>query len=161
MKKGSCIVKFRCENFLRFIWEAAFFSNAMNLKRKINFIWMSIFFSGSAFGNIMFSFFDVVNDERYIRDSELDRKMVFYTFCIDWFFAFSTIGFVFLLPTQKPMARKWREEGEKTANKKTAICLLLFVCSGFGFSLVLSAFTFFEETRCLIIAGGAGCWSIL
>ena len=133
------------------------FFKCYEFKTKNQFYLNVNFFSGSAFGNIMFSFFDVVNDERYIRDSELDRKMVFYTFCIDWFFAFSTIGFVFLLPTQKPMARKWREEGEKTANKKTAICLLLFVCSGFGFSLVLSAFTFFEETRCLIIAGGAGC----
>ena len=153
--------QFSVRKLLKIYLEGGIFSNAMHFKRKNNFIWINFCFSGSAFGNIMFSFFDVVNDERYIRDSELDRKMVFYTFCIDWFFAFSTIGFVFLLPTQKPMARKWREEGEKTANKKTAICLLLFVCSGFGFSLVLSAFTFFEETRCLIIAGGAGCWSIL
>ncbi|XP_075259029.1 uncharacterized protein LOC142350906 isoform X2 [Convolutriloba macropyga] len=112
---------------------------------------------GTALGNIVYSFFDVVNDVRYMRDTTDDRLAVFYTFLIDWCMSLSTVFFVFLLPKQKPMAREWRKQGEQQKHRKTAIFLLLFVSFGFGISLVLSCLTLFESTRCLIVAGGPGC----
>ena len=56
---------------------------------------------GTAVGNIIMSWFDVTNDERYMRDSASDRGTVYATYLIDWGCALSSLFFVFLLPNQK------------------------------------------------------------
>ena len=112
---------------------------------------------GTAFGNIIMSQFDVTNDDRYRNDTLSDQLAVFTTYLIDWGCALSSLFFVFLIPTQKSMAKKWRSEGEERLWTKRAVGFLLVVVFGFCSSLVLSTLTMFEETRCLPIAGGSGC----
>ncbi|XP_075241572.1 folate-biopterin transporter-like [Convolutriloba macropyga] len=111
--------------------------------------------SGSL-SNLCGSYFDVSYPERFSRDSENDRFVVFVSVC-------SACGVKFvLLPVALVLLPRQREhlnlirKTSKCSAFNASLFVLLFACV-LGYSMMVSFFAVYERTSCLTIAGGKGC----
>merc|ERR550532_2344033 len=114
---------------------------------------------GSAVGNFIMSPFCLIDDKRYLRDSDDDRLAVWISFMISFAFQVLIMTAVFLIPNQKQQAREWKVKCQKQDSAKSwnaAIFVTLCVIGLIG-SSILNLMTMFESTRCYMIAGGPGC----
>lgn len=110
-----------------------------------------------AVGNQIFGAFSQNLSERqnYVDDKPEFRNAVALSFGLSYMFSFLSLGFLFLLPTQKEMAQERKATWGKSDKYAYITCGLLTVA--LCYSLSVNFLAMFPDTMCLKFAGGTGC----
>jgi len=110
-----------------------------------------------ALGNYLYGLFrpSLSDSANYIRDTPEFRTTVFKSFLLTYFFAFASLGLLFLLPNQKAHAQHRKKHWPKSTAYAVITVVVLFVA--LTYSLTVNFLSMFPSTMCMKVAGGDGC----
>ena len=113
----------------------------------------------TAIGNSVSAPFDVVDNERYIRDSTADRWAIAYAVIATHIVnSVSVAAVFFFLPKNKFELSKLKMRSTHSPKKGVAFVVIISVIFVLAISLIM--LTAFPQTQCLQVVGGQGCMKI-